>query len=45
VQVTPESALAWGEKLDLCPVSLYLRLTGIQPEKMFPAFLPIAPLE
>lgn len=27
--------LVWGNDLDLCPDSLYLRLTGKKPEEVF----------
>ena len=30
-------ALAWNEQIDLCPDSLYLKVTGLQPEELFPA--------
>ena len=29
--------LVWGEKIDLCPDALYLKVTGTKPEDMFPA--------
>ena len=37
VRVTKPGALAWPGELDLCPDALYLRLTGKQPEDIFPA--------
>jgi hypothetical protein len=27
----------WGEQVDLCPDALYLRVTGMTPEELFPA--------
>ena len=27
----------WGDQIDLCPDSLYLRATGKKPEDVFPA--------
>jgi len=38
-QVTIGSAgeLVWGEKIDLCPDALYLKVTGKKPEDVFPA--------
>ncbi|MCJ7593660.1 MAG: DUF2442 domain-containing protein, partial [Desulfobacterales bacterium] len=29
--------LVWGDQIDLCPDSLYLRATGKKPEDVFPA--------
>lgn len=29
--------LAWGAQIDLCPDSLYLKVTGKKPEDVFPA--------
>lgn len=29
--------LVWGDQIDLCPDSLYLRVTGKKPEDIFPA--------
>jgi hypothetical protein len=29
--------LIWGDQIDLCPDSLYLRATGKKPEDVFPA--------
>ena len=37
VRVTKPGALEWPGELDLCPDALYLRLTGKQPEDIFPA--------
>lgn len=37
VQVTKFGALEWPGEIDLCPDALYLRLTGKQPEDIFPA--------
>ncbi len=28
--------LLWGDEVDLCPDSLYLKLTGKSPEELFP---------
>jgi hypothetical protein len=36
VAVTDEGAVEWPGKLDLCPDSLYLRLTGKNPNDLFP---------
>ena len=37
VHVDASGAIVWNEQLDLCPDSLYLRLTGKTPEDLFPA--------
>jgi len=29
--------LVWGDHIDLCPDSLYLKITGKTPEEIFPA--------
>jgi hypothetical protein len=36
VQVDESGALAWPGEIDLCPDSLYLRLTGKAAEDIFP---------
>ena len=35
--VTPQGTAEWPGGLDLCPDSLYLRMTGKSPEQVFPA--------
>ncbi len=37
VRVTDSGAVEWPGEIDLCPDSLYLRLTGKAPEEIFPA--------
>jgi hypothetical protein len=37
VHITDEGALEWPGDIDLCPDSLYLRVTGKKPEEIFPA--------
>jgi hypothetical protein len=37
VRIGPSGELAWGQDLDLCPDSLYLRVTGMKPEDLFPS--------
>jgi hypothetical protein len=37
VRIGPSGELAWGDKIDLCPDSLYLRATGKKPEDLFPS--------
>lgn len=36
VSVGESGQLRWGDEVDLCPDWLYLRLTGKQPEDIFP---------
>jgi hypothetical protein len=37
VAIGSAGELVWGEKIDLCPDALYIRVTGKQPEDLFPA--------
>ncbi|MBK5299430.1 MAG: DUF2442 domain-containing protein [Vicinamibacteria bacterium] len=37
VRVASHGAVEWGSDIDLCPDSLYMRLTGRSPEELFPA--------
>jgi len=37
VQIGSCGELVWNEQLDLCPDSLYLKVTGKKPEDIFPA--------
>ena len=37
VQIGSFGELVWGDQIDLCPDSLYLRATGKKPEDVFPA--------
>lgn len=37
VRIGAGGELAWGEAIDLCPNSLYLKVTGKDPEDLFPA--------
>ena len=36
VHVTESGAVAWTDRLDLCPDMLYMRVTKKSPEKIFP---------
>jgi hypothetical protein len=36
VQIGPFGELVWLDKIDLCPDSLYLKVTGKKPEDIFP---------
>jgi len=37
VEIGEDGALHWGDEIGLCPDAMYLRLTGKQPEDVFPA--------
>ena len=37
VRVGSSGELVWGDQVDLCPDALYLKVTGTQPEELFPA--------
>jgi len=37
VRIGSSGELLWGDQLDLCPDALYCRLTGRNPEDLFPA--------
>jgi hypothetical protein len=37
VRIGPSGELAWGDQIDLCPDSLYLRTTGKIPQDVFPS--------
>lgn len=37
VAVTGEGAVAWPGQIDLCPDALYLQMTGLRPEEIFPS--------
>lgn len=37
VQIGSSGELLWGNQVDLCPDAMYLRVTGKQPEELFPA--------
>ena len=36
VRIDDSGALAWGNHIDLCPDTLYLRITGKTPGEIFP---------
>lgn len=36
VHVGPAGSIAWSEEVELCPDSVFLRLTGKSPEELFP---------
>ena len=37
VRIGSSGELVWDEQIDLCPDSLYLKVTGKRPEDVFPA--------
>lgn len=37
VRIGSSGELAWGDQIDLCPDSLYLRMTGKEPQDIFPS--------
>jgi hypothetical protein len=37
VRIGPSGELVWGDQVDLCPDSLYLKATGKKPEDLFPS--------
>jgi len=37
VKIGPAGELMWGDQVDICPDSLYLRATGQRPEDVFPS--------
>jgi hypothetical protein len=37
VRIGSSGELLWGDQVDLCPDALYLKVTGRQPEEVFPA--------
>jgi hypothetical protein len=37
VRIGSFGELVWGDQIDLCPDSLYLKATGKKPEEVFPA--------
>lgn len=37
VRIGPSGELVWGDRIDLCPDALYLKVTGKKPEDVFPA--------
>jgi hypothetical protein len=37
VTIGPGRAIRWGDEVELCPDSLYMRLTGKTPDMVFPA--------
>ena len=40
VRIGSSGELLWGDRADLCPDALYLKVTGKRPEEAFPALRP-----
>lgn len=40
VRIGSFGELVWSDEIDLCPDSLYLKVTGKKPEDVFPALRP-----
>ncbi len=40
VHVGSHGAITWCDEIDLCPDSIYLKLTGKAPQDLFPALHP-----
>ena len=36
VRLGPGTSIVWGDDLDLCGDALYMKITGMTPEEMFP---------
>ncbi len=36
VRIGSSGELVWGDRVDLCPDALYLKVTGKKPEEVFP---------
>ena len=39
VHLGPAGSIAWSERIDLCGDALYMKITGMTPEEMFPTWL------
>ncbi|MDE0106358.1 MAG: DUF2442 domain-containing protein [Bryobacterales bacterium] len=42
VTISESGAIVWPGEIDLCPDALYIRLTGRQPEEIFPGLMRVA---
>jgi hypothetical protein len=42
VHIGPSGELAWSDEIDLCPDAIYLKITGMKPEDLFPTLREIA---
>ena len=39
VHLGPAGSIAWSERIDLCGDALYMKITGMTPEEMFPTLM------
>ena len=39
VRLGPGTSIVWGDTLDLCGDALYMKITGMTPEEMFPTLM------
>jgi len=42
VHIGPSGEIAWNDQIDLCPDAIYLRITGKNPEDLFPKLRELA---
>lgn len=42
VYIGPGGEIAWSDQIDLCPDAIYLKITGRQPEDIFPKLRELA---
>ena len=43
VHIGEDGQIAWDDEIDMCADALYLEITGMRPEDLFPALAPGAP--
>lgn len=36
VHIGSDGQIAWSDKIDICPDSIYMKITGRSPEQLFP---------
>ena len=39
VHIGPCGSIAWSDRIDLCDDALYMQITGMTPEEMFPTLM------
>ena len=42
VHIGPNGEIAWNEQVEICPDSIYLKITGKKPEDIFPKLQELA---
>ena len=42
VHLGPAGSIAWSERIDMCGDALYLEITGMTPEELFPGLRDLA---